>query len=236
MASQFCFMPDPRRQAHPERVTIDVWDIATATEADWAVLSPEERTRAAAFVHERHRIHYVAAHGGMRRRLGVVVGCAPGALAFETGPNGKPHFAGAGALPFNLSHTQTRAALACGQNVEVGVDIERVGSFDDALARRVLTEQERAVLSALPLAMQARQFFRFWTAKEAVLKALGVGLEIEPATMNLPILGEAQTWMIAVAGRDVVVVSYPCGADYVGAAAALAPEINIIVSGSDAGA
>lgn len=200
------------------------------------MLSPDERVRAAAFIQEKHRVHYVAAHGGMRRRLGALVGREGRALTFETGPNGKPYLSGSAALPFNLSHTQTRAALAWGRMAEVGVDIERVSSFDDALARRVLTDQERGALSVLPIAVQSRQFFRFWTAKEAVLKALGVGLEIEPATMNLPVLGETETAVITVEGRDVAFGPYACGEGYVGAAAVLGPDIRIVVSGSDLGA
>jgi 4'-phosphopantetheinyl transferase len=54
----------------------------------------------------------------------------------------------------------------------VGLDVETIRPVSDALMRKIADEREWA------LAQDDRQtlFFRFWTAKEAVLKAVGEGI------------------------------------------------------------
>ena len=55
----------------------------------------------------------------------------------------------------------------------VGIDIEHIGAPSEALYRRIATAEEWR-LGRNPLS--PRQFYRVWTAKEAVLKAEGIGL------------------------------------------------------------
>ena len=61
----------------------------------------------------------------------------------------------------------------------VGVDVEEVRPRRrlDALAARVLNDEEHAAWLRLDDAdEQLRSFLRVWTAKEAYLKALGIGI------------------------------------------------------------
>lgn len=55
----------------------------------------------------------------------------------------------------------------------VGIDIEKIRPFREGLQRKVATDGEWALCSG----EQAALLFRFWTAKEAVLKAAGEGLK-----------------------------------------------------------
>jgi 4'-phosphopantetheinyl transferase len=48
-----------------------------------------------------------------------------------------------------------------------------------------LTLRENEALSSLPSNEQRAVFFRLWTRKEALLKALGTGLSIEPSRLDL---------------------------------------------------
>ena len=91
-------------------------------------------------------------------------------------------------------------ALAAGP---VGVDIEPVGTAADP-PWRVLAASERTALEAIA-DPQARHlaFLRLWTAKEAVLKALGVGLRREPATVAVT-LGPDDSMAVTVDGAPLV--------------------------------
>jgi 4'-phosphopantetheinyl transferase len=54
-----------------------------------------------------------------------------------------------------------------------GIDIERIKEVSEALIRKIATSSEWQLSDAGPPA----DFFRFWTAKESVLKAVGVGMK-----------------------------------------------------------
>ncbi len=72
---------------------------------------------------------------------------------------------------WSISHDATYVASVV-HRAPVGVDLQRVEERRAALTERVANEAERALLAPF----DALAFARLWTAKEAVLKAAGVGL------------------------------------------------------------
>ena len=60
----------------------------------------------------------------------------------------------------------------------IGVDVEDITAAEwrHGLARRFFARAEVAALEALPPQVQHDAFFRFWTLKEAYIKARGLGL------------------------------------------------------------
>jgi 4'-phosphopantetheinyl transferase len=54
----------------------------------------------------------------------------------------------------------------------VGIDLEKIRPIHQGLFHRVADDEQWALDDSEPLI----RFFRFWTAKEAVLKACGIGL------------------------------------------------------------
>jgi 4'-phosphopantetheinyl transferase len=144
-------------------------------ERDWrAILSSEERERAAQFRFDRDRDRYIAAHGILRVILSSYLPQPPSLIY---GANGKPALA-CGSLHFNLSHADDRAVIAVSATTELGVDLERVRVESDArsIAEFCFSPSERKALSLLPQSLQAEAFFKCWTRKEAFVKALGDGL------------------------------------------------------------
>jgi len=146
---------------------------------DESVLDDEERSRSGRFVRPRDRRRFVHAHAGLRVFLGLCLEVEPATVRYETGVNGKPRLGpGLPPLEFNLSHSEELALLAVARDRPVGVDVEHVRDLPDALsiADTHFTEAESKGLRSLPPAEQAAAFFRYWTRKEAVLKAGGEGL------------------------------------------------------------
>jgi 4'-phosphopantetheinyl transferase len=153
-------------------------DRAPAGPAEADMLSEDERGRAARFHFEVHRRRFVSCRAALRRVLAAVLGLAPRDVAFVYGPFGKPALAGAGAVHFNVSHSEQWALLALSHERELGVDIERVRALDDLerLAATVFSPAERHDLARVADTARAEAFFNGWTRKEAYIKARGDGL------------------------------------------------------------
>src|SRR5271155_3096552 len=146
-------------------------------------LSIEETLRADRFYFQRDRDAFMATRGTLRQLLGRYVGCAPGEIAFEYGPYGKPHLRGAPpglSLDFNVSHSHGLALMAFSLGRKLGIDVEsiRPAVASEEIAERFFSSREVAELQSLPPAMRAEGFFLCWTRKEAYVKAIGNGLQI----------------------------------------------------------
>ena len=152
----------------------------TALERNSSLLDGTEAARAACFLAEEDRHRFILAHAGMRRALGRWVGCHPAALSFGRKEGGKPFLIGAKMPGFNLSHAGTQALLAISADREIGVDIEKHDErvAIDAIAQNFFTPKEIAMLTSLPSERRLAGFFTCWTRKEAVVKAIGSGLQM----------------------------------------------------------
>ncbi|MDD4888079.1 MAG: 4'-phosphopantetheinyl transferase superfamily protein [Thiomonas sp.] len=189
--------------ARPQPRDVQVWELNLDQPPPDALqwLDMAERTRAQRFVHALHRNRYIAAHAWLRRILGDCLERAPQDLQFVLGPYGKPELAaseqtcaGAAALRFNLSHSNNIALLAVSTGMDIGVDIEaiRPGLPDATLAAGVLTAAELAELERLPAGQRTPVFFACWTRKEACMKALGLGLALEPKRLHVGMATQRQ--------------------------------------------
>jgi 4'-phosphopantetheinyl transferase len=77
-----------------------------------------------------------------------------------------------------LSHAHDRALIAVSNAQEVGVDLELVRPDVEVanLSERFFTRSEHAAIMQTNEEHRATTFFRYWVAKEALLKAQGIGL------------------------------------------------------------
>lgn len=115
-----------------------------------------------------------------RASLARTLGMAPEALPITRDAQGRPHFiAPLHRLETGWSHSGEALLLALGEDVELGVDIERLRARPRAmeLAERFYHPDETAWLRALAdEAERLLAFVRLWCVKEAVLKAHGQGI------------------------------------------------------------
>ncbi|MDE1992337.1 MAG: 4'-phosphopantetheinyl transferase superfamily protein [Rhizobiaceae bacterium] len=164
---------------------IDVWtwslDAAPDTAAGLTeLLSPEELDRAARFVHDRDRLHFIVGRGRLRTILGRYLDTSPKALSFAYNAYGKPSIVSGDGTSwhFNLSHSASLAALAVSDHYELGIDIEEIHFLKEDIARRFFSHKEYLTLRALPAEAYLDGFYRCWTRKEAFVKAHGEGLSL----------------------------------------------------------
>lgn len=95
---------------------------------------------------------------------------------------GAPRFAGA-ALQVSFSARGTTGLIALGR-LPLGVDYEP--SLPAAgIPWNLLRPEERLALEAMPPERQAPAFLHLWRAKEATLKALGLGFSLPPEAVTV---------------------------------------------------
>lgn len=152
-----------------------------------AALSAAERARACRLVDARHRQRFIAGRVGLRGILGAHTGDDPSHLAFAENAFGKPHLVGHASLNFSLSHSGDRAVLAIRQGASIGIDIERVRALEHGdIATRYFCVSEAAWIDARPSEEERRTaFFQTWTLKEAVVKAMGLGMSLPLAEFEI---------------------------------------------------
>jgi 4'-phosphopantetheinyl transferase len=115
----------------------------------------------------------------LRALLSAYLGQPPGDLNLVVGEHGRPALAAPHtALEFNWSHSGERALLAIARGVTPGIDLERKRLRTHVLdiAERFFCPEEAAALAMLDDVQRRDAFLELWTAKEAVLKALGRGI------------------------------------------------------------
>ena len=153
---------------------INVVDIMT-------LLSPDERNRADRFYFQRHKRRYVVCRGLLRVLLSRYLGADPKQIRFAYRKNGKPildYSIHPVNLFFNVSHSKELALLVFAKCPLVGIDVEYI-KYDfraEELAKRFYHKSENDFLSKLALNRRKKEFYNFWTCKEAYLKATGEGL------------------------------------------------------------
>lgn len=144
-----------------------------------ALLTPTERARCDRILRDAPRDEARVSRALCRTVLGRLLGVPPGAIALTVGPHGRPHMADAPARPldFNVSHSEGLVACAVSGST-LGVDVEDTTRLVelDPVAAISFSRDELVGYRALSGDARRERFFALWTAKEAYLKARGVGL------------------------------------------------------------
>jgi 4'-phosphopantetheinyl transferase len=154
-------------------------------------LSSDEIARAERFYFPEHSQRFIAGRGTLRAILGQYLGIEPKQVEFEYQPRGKPllaaKFADQGLL-FNLSHSQDLALCGVSYQHQIGVDLEYFRTMSDleSLAKRFFSPREYEHLRLISPEEKQQTFFRYWTCKEAYLKATGDGIvQLEEIEISL---------------------------------------------------
>jgi len=194
----------------------------------WTLLTGQERARAARFRVPQDRLRFVAGRAGLRLVLSEALAVHPAEAPLETDGTGMPVVSSCGRrLAISVSHAGEWAVAAVGSARWLGVDLEPMCAVEavPTLMRRALTEAERADLARVRARCMPETLTRCWVAKEAILKAAGCGLAVEPQCIVLSIGDDGQPVVRSVpaplfGGQQIAVRFVPAPAGYIAALAA----------------
>ncbi len=159
--------------------------LAPATAA--ACLTDEEMARAARFRFPDDAARWIDCRASLRMILGKALRLLPCEVPLMLTEFGKPLLLSPhDGLHFNLSHCADRALVALSVDGPVGIDLEPLERAPDLLECTATFCHPLEIID-LPDESHARAtaLLHIWTAKEAVLKALGTGLSHPPDSVRI---------------------------------------------------
>jgi 4'-phosphopantetheinyl transferase len=165
---------------------------ASRVDALRLILSKNEIRKAAQFRFKEDCNQFIVARGMLRTILGHYISVPPEELDFLYGSRGKPTLASQFSkekVQFNMSHSHNLALYIITRNRQVGVDLEFVQTIPEVnqLVKRFFCTQEQAAFRALSPEERQEAFFRYWTCKEAYIKARGEGFALAPDQFGVSI-------------------------------------------------
>ncbi|MGH3625370.1 MAG: 4'-phosphopantetheinyl transferase family protein [Sciscionella sp.] len=174
------------------------------------VLDEQERSRYDAYQNDGDRARFATARLVAKSAVAELTGQQPADIRFTTrcagcgGPHGRPTL-GAGYPPLELSlaHSGDRIVVAIMNGFRIGVDVERVdyAAEVDQLTWQEFDKIERSMWLELPEPDRVEGYFRVWTRKQSLIKAVDRALDFEmrevmvaaaddePGVLQIPVPG-----------------------------------------------
>ena len=185
------------------------------TESCSTYLSRAEMARADRLIDTQIRTNYLASHLALRFLLAHATGVPASALQFIEGKFGKPELQIQEPIFFSLSHRGDWALVGLSQGKganSVGVDIEELAPTDHLgeLAEHVLTDKELIEFKSLSERDRNSAFLGCWTRKEACLKAIGLGLHLEPNCIDTGLSHHALPRKASINMRESALLVHTC--------------------------
>ncbi|MDE2801314.1 MAG: 4'-phosphopantetheinyl transferase superfamily protein [Chloroflexota bacterium] len=170
---------------------VDLTVNAAREASAYAWMDESEHAKAARYVFPITRRQYTLLRGALRRLLCERLSCDNADLTFETEEYGKPYAVVRGTpaeIQFNMSDSGRHGLIALATHGRIGIDVEeRSDKRDlDGLSETVFGVDEQAAMASAVGQVKVERFYRLWTVKEALIKALGTGLRLDVSTFQVP--------------------------------------------------
>lgn len=175
-------IPRPQAVAWPDAVAGDNRIVLLYADTDsfkghfnalLKLLSESEKDQAGRFRRENQRDAYILNHSLLRIFLSRASGIPPKEILFKSEAAGKPYTEAEGLPHFNISDTDT-TILQGFAPFPLGVDIEAVSPDMDI---EPISGRFFSVREIRRIHKKGREwFFKYWSRKEALLKATGIGI------------------------------------------------------------
>jgi 4'-phosphopantetheinyl transferase len=156
------------------------------------LLSDAEAQRAGEIKNEAVRKRFILSRSLRRELLSECLGGPPSVLDFIEDKEGKPRLVDPGRWDFNVSHAGDYVVVAVDER-PVGVDLEMIREVREmaAIVQRYFHRDEAAAWATLAEPLCEEAFFVLWSAREAAMKCVGLGLaggmeitRVEPTIMS----------------------------------------------------
>ena len=154
-------------------------------------LDETERRRSDRFNHAGARRRFELCRAALRAVLCRRLECDNSALSFGYSKYEKPYALlndQPGPISINVSHSGDHGLIALTPNGRIGIDVEvRSHRRDfDRLIEAAFGKNEQLALNRAKGSERTCLFYKLWTIKEALIKALGTGLSYDPADFEAP--------------------------------------------------
>jgi 4'-phosphopantetheinyl transferase len=173
----------PRLAPDPVRVSYaSISDLAHPVRLERALtwLAADEHARYDRFSRDEDRRMFLLGRVMARALVAEALGVPPAGWQWRDGARGRPEIASPPtAVRFNLAHSAGLVVCALAVGREVGVDVEDLARrpVERAVVRRYCAPEEIRDIEA-QLDRWHDRFLRYWTLKEAYLKARGLGISV----------------------------------------------------------
>ena len=186
-------MPDRHARRVEEAATVWIGTCGTATQGIAALRPTPDDEREALARPASERDAFLARRALLRGFVAASCGVAADRVVIAADRDGVPRLGPPLDKLFVSSASREGWVAVALASAPLGVDIE-VATAPAEPAWNILSPSERERLAGLPEPERWAAFLRIWTAKEAYLKAIGLGLSREPSEIAIGAsVGEAFT-------------------------------------------
>ncbi|MCK9330763.1 MAG: 4'-phosphopantetheinyl transferase superfamily protein [Candidatus Cloacimonetes bacterium] len=113
---------------------------------------------------------------------------------------GKPRIKDFPDFYFNISHSGDYVVLSSA-DFEVGIDIEKKDGSLINIMQSYLTNEEYNLISDLNQDQINHKLYEFWTIKESIMKATGLGFRLHPLQIQVQSFNPVKTYINNVASQ-----------------------------------
>lgn len=170
---------------------IHVWSISFLDFADDVTffthsLSSEELERVKTYKFPTDKQKFILGRGLLKYLLARYLDMQIQHINIAYGSWGKPYLTHKNRLYFNISHSGDYVLYAFTCGYEVGIDLEYVNAnlALDEMVKTIFSKADLRCWESLENKDKFKNFFEYWTYKEAFLKADGKGWLSEEPTLN----------------------------------------------------
>jgi len=217
--------------------TVNIWKIdyrAFSEEKQWLnILNNQEQTRAQKFHYQTDRKRYLVTRALLKLILSKITGNNPAEISFSYNNHGKPYLENTGKTSFNVSHSGDLGLIAVSDLTLLGIDVEKFRRRINPkrMAKRFFSTSEQEELAGLTDSSILEGFFNGWTRKEAVIKALGLGLAMPLRNFDVTLTPGQPARLLNIRHQDEKVQDWtinniPMDGDYAAAYAVKARDFT----------
>lgn len=168
------------------RVFIFKTPVSAAVPELLSLLNETESERYDSYRKEDDKKRALLSFALLRLLLSRVTGKAPEKIKISRAcpicgkPHGKPKVLEEEPIEVNISHSGKWVLIAIALHTPVGIDVEKrtPDLIEDEMVKKVLSTEELREWEKLSCSEKEAAFYRYWTRKEAILKATGEGLTV----------------------------------------------------------